>query len=237
MNYLAHALPFLEKARIDPYELAGAAVPDWLGVAARRTKCRSRDARPHLEADDPRAAALARGVCRHHADDAWFHDSPAFGRLSLAFAKELRESLGESTSLRPWFLGHVLVELLLDDALSARQPDLLDRYYAAIAQADPAWVAATVERFSRRDVGRLAEFVERFVEVRFLEDYAHDERLTYRLNQVMSRVRLDPLPAEFPALLPPMRGAVNASVDELLAEPTGIDKKAAELETDPPGPA
>lgn len=242
MNYLAHAWPLLAADEPDPYELAGVAVPDWLGVVARRTKCRSRAAAPYTSDADPRIAALARGVCRHHADDAWFHDSPEFGRLSLGFAKTIRESLDEAKTMRPWFLGHVLVELLLDDALAAREPGRLDRYYDAVGRVDPAWVADRVARFAQRDVGRLADFIERFVEVRFLEDYADDARLTFRLNQVMQRVRLEPLPERFAELLPPMRGAVGASVDALLlgGHVLGghvLGQKPAELKTASPGGA
>ncbi|MEN0111930.1 MAG: hypothetical protein AAF805_14520, partial [Planctomycetota bacterium] len=197
------------------YEVVGAAVPDLLGVAEKRTKCRTRHAQPHLGAADPRLAALARGVVRHHADDAWFHEAPAFGRLSLAFAKRVRVELAEQTSMRPWFLGHVAVELLLDDELARRTPGMLDRYYERFASVDAAWVAGAVETMAGRGVGRLAEFIERFAEVRFLADYADDERLAYRLSQVMQRVGLDALPTAFVSLLPTMREDVAASVGEL----------------------
>lgn len=218
MNYLAHAWRFLRDGDADPYELAGVAVPDWLGVAAKRTKCRSHQARPHRESSDPRLAALARGVCQHHADDAWFHESPAFGRLSLAFAKRIRLAFGEATSMRPWFLGHILVELLLDDELSRREPSLLDRYYNRIAGLDAAWIAARVAEMAGRDVGRLADFIERYGEVQFLRDYRDDERLAFRLGQVMQRVGLERLPPSFPALLPECRRAVAASYDQLITQ-------------------
>lgn len=219
MNYLAHAWTFLRDGSADPYELAGIAVPDWLCVASRRTKCRSRDAAPHLDSDDAQLAALARGVCQHHADDAWFHESPAFGALSLGFAKTLREELGESTSMRPWFLGHILVELLLDDELARREPGLLDWYYELMARVDGAWVAESIERMAGRDVGKLAHFIQRYGEVRFLADYRDDDTLVMRLNQVMQRVRLDALPAAFTPLLAGFRGAVAASFDDLIDGP------------------
>lgn len=222
MNYLAHAWQLIREGDDDPYALAGVAVPDWLGVAARRTKCRTHHAAPHARSDDPRLAALARGICRHHADDAWFHDAPEFGRLSLAFAKRIRETLGETTSMRPWFLGHILVELLLDDELARREPTLLDRYYAGFEGIDAGWVAARVAEMAGRDVGRLAEFVERFAEVQFLRDYREDDRLTFRLNQVMARVGLAELPGSFVTLLPACRDAVAASFAGL------IDRETAE---------
>ncbi len=192
-------------------------MPDWLGVAARRTKCRSHAATPHLESPDLRLASLARGVCRHHADDGWFHDCPAFGRLSLGFAKTIRESLDEATSMRPWFLGHILVELLLDDELAKRQPGLLDRYYATITQVESEWVADAVERLAGREVGRLAHFIRRYTEVQFLRDYREDHTLKHRLDQVMSRVGLDELPDKFIGLLPPFRADVGASFDALIS--------------------
>lgn len=217
MNYLAHAWQFLQEGPEDPYELAGVATPDWLGVAAKRTKCRSHHALPHLESADPRLAALARGVCRHHADDAWFHDSAAFGHLSLAFAKRLRLAFGEATSMRPWFLGHILVELLLDDELAQREPELLDRYYQLISQADAKWVAEQIAKMAGRDVGRLAYFIEKYAEIQFLRDYRDDERLAFRLGQVMQRVGLEPLPAEFVELLPDCRQDVAASFSALIS--------------------
>ncbi len=194
-------------------------MPDWLNVAARRTKCRTRHAEPFFADPDPRVAGLARGVAQHHADDAWFHESRAFTELSLGFSKQLRQAFGEASGMRPWFLGHVLVELLLDDALIAHQPARLDEYYAVVAQLDAPFVAETIERMSGRPVGELAHFIQRYAEMRFLADYADDERLTFRLNQVMKRVGLTELPPEFHALLPGMREGVRQRRDELTSPP------------------
>ncbi len=220
MNYFAHALPLLEAGGADPYELAGVAVPDWLSVAARKTKCRSKHAAPHIESKDSRLAALARGIVRHHTDDGWFHESPAFGELSLRFAKRLRLAMGEQTSMRPWFLGHILVELLLDDALIRRDPVQLDRYYELIGRADPEFIATSVAQMAGGDVGRMAEFIPKYVEMRFLADYAEDERLTLRLNQVMRRARLNELPPEAIAVFPECRADIAASVDALISRKT-----------------
>lgn len=216
MNYLAHAWPILRDPAPDPYELAGVAVPDWLGVAARRTKCRSKMAAPLARDSDPRVAAIARGVVRHHADDAWFHESRAFNELSLRFAKRLRDSLAEGSGMRPWFLGHILVEMLLDDELSRQEPGLLDRYYKLIAQAEAQVVANAVERMCGKQVERLAEWIVRFAEVRFLLDYATDEGLTLRLNQVMARVRLPALPERFGEELPALRRDVSENFNALI---------------------
>lgn len=212
MNYLAHSLDCQD----NPYEVAGAAVPDWLGMTRPRLRCRSRHAWPHVNADDPRLAAVARGVVRHHADDDWFHQTAAFGDVMLEMARRIRAVTGDTDGMRPGFLGHILLELLLDATLHAEQPMLLDRYYHALGQVDPAVVATAVGRMAECDATSLAGIIERFVELRFLYDYADDDRLTFRLNQVMRRVGLPELPAAFTEVLPEARVLVTSASRDLL---------------------
>ncbi len=216
MNYFAHAYAALQQPQVDGYYLAGLATPDWLCVTARRVKCRSRHAEPYVNHADPQLAALACGVRQHHADDGAFHELPAFNKLSLEFARQIREALGDSTGMRPWFVGHVLVELLLDWALISDSPELLDRYYAVVATIDAAKVTTAIEEFCGQSPGELAWFIGRFLDVRFLADYADDGRLCHRMNQVLSRVSLPELPPEFAGILPGMRKLVLARRYELL---------------------
>lgn len=212
MNYLAHALAVLD----DPYEVAGAAVPDWLALTRPRLRCRSRHARPWVEADDPVVAAVARGVVRHHADDDWFHQTPAFGDVSLELARRIRRVTADADGMRPSFLGHVLLELLLDATLAEARPERLHRYYEALDEVDSGRVACVVGAMSGCDAAQLAAIIERFVALRFLFDYADDERLLVRLNQVMRRVRLPELPAAFTDVLPEARHLVALYAEELL---------------------
>ena len=190
MNYLAHAMACLD----DPYQVAGAATPDWLCMTRPRLRCRSRQAAPFVDDDDPRVAAFARGIQRHHADDDWFHETGAFGDLSMEMARRIRQATGDRDGMRPGFLGHILVELLLDAALIAEDRRGVDAYYAALERVDPALVAETIGRMNGCDASGVAALVSRFVEIRFLYDYMEDESLLFRLNQVMRRVRLPELP-------------------------------------------
>lgn len=114
--------------------------------------------------------------------------------------------------MRPWFLGHILVELLLDAQLIAAAPGRLDRYYHALEALDRDLVADGLERMTSKSIPRLAEFLGKFIEIRFLADYADNGRLRYRLNQVMQRVGLARIPPEFEQLLPECREAI-ASAD------------------------
>jgi len=211
MNYFAHGREFVD----NPYFLAGTAIPDWLNVADRRVRVRSRSARPYVD-DDPRLAAIARGVMRHHADDAWFHETQAFVELSLEFTVQIRDLLAPDPGFRPSFLGHILVELLLDASLIVEEPSRLEAYYRAVEEVDAQLVQAAVARMAPRPADRLGRFVALFSEHRFLWDYLDDGKLCFRLNQVLARVKLPPLPDDFCRLLPDARRQVESRREELL---------------------
>ncbi|MDG2380781.1 MAG: hypothetical protein P8N76_03830 [Pirellulaceae bacterium] len=212
MNYFAHGRAFTNH----PYFLAGTAIPDWLNVVDRRVRARSKLARPFLNSKDQRIAAIAAGILKHHQDDDWFHRTRAFAELSWSFTVEIRDRLPPDDGLRPSFLGHILVELLLDDALIQADPAGLEAYYDAIDSLDPTMVAWTVERMTGKPVPKLALLMPRFSEVRFLYDYAQDAKLLFRLNNVMQRVKLAALPVELTEWFPIARRSVNQRVSELL---------------------
>lgn len=214
MNYFAHGFRFVD----DPYFLAGTAVPDWLSVVDRRVRVRPREAEAAADHEDALLARVARGVARHHADDARFHATPAFSDLSLRFTVAIRDLLPPDDGLRPSFLGHILVELLLDAALIDERPGLIDAYYRSMQEVEAWVVEEAVNRLASRRTERLSFFIPAFTRERFLCDYADDAKLHYRLNQVMKRVGLQPLPETFCELLPSARRAVGERRHELLPD-------------------
>lgn len=214
MNYLAHGWRFAEQ----PYFLAGTAVPDWLSVVDRKMRARGKTAALYVNDADENLAALARGIVQHHRDDEWFHQTTAFNELSLAFTLQVRDSLPADDGFRPSFLGHILVELLLDATLTEEKPSRLDNYYAALAQADPAFLQVAINRLSTRQSDKVAYLITRFLQERFLYDYAEDGKLLVRLNHVMKRVSLPLLPAELADLFPEMRATIRHRRHELLPE-------------------
>lgn len=217
MNYFTHGRRFVH----DPYFLAGTAVPDWLSIVDRKVRARSKHAVRFVEDSDPRVAAVARGVVQHHRDDDWFHQTRAFAELSLKFTVAIRDLLPPDDGLRPSFLGHILVELLLDSQLAAGSPGLLAAYYQSLETIDPAVVESAVNRMATRPTDRLAVLIPRFSAERFLYDYAEDGKLLTRLNHVMRRVKLPQLPDSLASLFPEARRLVAERQAELLAGESG----------------
>ncbi|MGH7137254.1 MAG: hypothetical protein ACREHD_16040 [Pirellulales bacterium] len=215
MNYFAHGRRYAD----EPYFLAGTAVPDWLNVVARHVKARSKLAQPFVADADCRVRALARGIVQHHADDRWFHETRSFAELSWHFAGLVRDHLPADDGLRPSFLGHILVEILLDACLIAQAPAELEAYYAALAEIDARWLESAVAGMATGYPESLGDFIPLFVRERFLWDYLDDGKLSFRLNQVMRRVGLAALPPSFSELIPEMRCLVEERSGELLTPP------------------
>lgn len=215
MNYLAHGIRFLDA----PYLLAGTAVPDWLSVVDRKVRVRSPAAAQLLHDPDDATRQLAAGIVQHLDDDRWFHDSRVFAETNLQFAVELRDCLPGDEGFRPSFLGHIVIEILLDATLMQRDPASVDRYYEALGEVSAAKVQQVVNRIARVPTEELQWWIERFREVRFLYDYLDDDKLLFRLEQVMRRVGLPPLGQQLSSWLPSARAIVAERCDQLLAAP------------------
>lgn len=215
MNYFAHGRDFTH----DAYFLAGAAVPDWLNVADRKTRVRPKGAALFQNHENPRFSSIARGILQHHADDAWFHRTRAFVELSAHFTCEIAASFPCDRGPRAGFVGHILVEMLLDSCLIEENPAGLSKYYSALEKVDATIVEAAVNAMAALPTSRLALLIPRFLSERFLYDYAENAKLLGRLNAVLRRVGLEPLPASFESFLHSARWQVAERKVELLTSP------------------
>lgn len=212
MNYFAHALHHLDR----PYFVAGTAIPDWLSVADRSVRLRPRQLEPWIKGDDPVQTEIAAGISQHLHDDGWFHATRGFTEVTGQLTQLFRNRLGADDQYHCGFLGHVGMELLLDAILMERHPDGLKRYYDVLARVDSRTVQHAVNRMARQPTERLGHFVDLFRQHQFLRDYSDDSRLLGRLNQVLQRVKLSPLPPIAVELLAESRGIVRQRFDDLL---------------------
>jgi hypothetical protein len=214
MNCFTHSLPHLD----DAYFAVGCCIPDWLSAVDRKCRTREKHAVKFIDDPDPIIAMTARGVVQHHQDDDWFHRTPIFNELILEFAVELRELFGNERSMRPSFVGHVMVELFLDAYLNAQHPGKLERFYQQVAAVDGEKVQQTINLFATRPTDKLVAGIERFVRVRFLFDYATDDGVVFWINKVLTRVKLEPLGDRILEWMPQARQRVYENVSGLLPQ-------------------
>ena len=212
MNYLAHGFRFLDS----PLMVAGTAVPDWLSVADRKVRVRSRRIHERLDSLDSNLRTIAEGMLQHLHDDDLFHRSVRFVMLEAELSSRFRCIMPDRFDHRPPFLGHIVVELLLDDFIAQQMPEVLDEYYAVLSQVSALQIQEAVNAVAARSTKNLAGFVQQFQASRFLYDYADNTRLLRRLNQVMKRVTLPSLEADCLPVLQEARLLLLQHGEELL---------------------
>lgn len=212
MNYFAHALQFLDR----PTFVIGTSMPDMLSVVDRKMRLRSKRVAPFADGSGSFHVELAGGILQHLKDDRWFHQTRGFLVTSGELTRLFKTVLGSEDGVRCPFLGHIVTELQLDGALAERYPEKLDKYYERLAEIDAKAVENSVGQMATKSSDRLAYLIGRFCEEQFLRDYQKPDRLLFRLNQVMLRVRLDPLPDEMADALATSWSIVRDRVEELL---------------------
>ncbi|NND97287.1 MAG: hypothetical protein HKN47_08170 [Pirellulaceae bacterium] len=217
MNFLCHAMPYFDT----PLLAACTAVPDWLSVVDRKIRARGKLASQFLDSDDAALRDVARGVIRHIEDDRWFHGTQAFVETNMRLAVELRDQLPGDSGFRPTFVAHILIEMLLDSFWIRDDPAIGDRYYSLLESVSTQEIQRCVNQITGKPTDRLAPTIERFIDIRFLYDYLDHDKLLMRLNQVMKRVKLTPLPNSLLGWLPQASRLIESRRQRLLTPPDG----------------
>lgn len=215
MNFLCHAIPYLDT----PLLAVSTGIPDWLRVIDRKIRARRKLAEPHLESENRELRLVAEGVIRHVDDDHWFHGTRAFAETNLELAVQLRDLLPGDAGFRPMFVAHILIEICLDGCAIRDDATIADRYYAALRSIPPETIQSCVNTITGTPTDQLTGVIERFVEIRFLYDYVDHDKLLVRLNQVMKRVGLAPLPAAVRDWLPAADKLIESRRQPLLTPP------------------
>jgi len=217
MNFLSHAIPYLDQ----PLLAISTGIPDWLGVVDRKIRARGKLAQPFLNSDDKELRSVAGGITRHIEDDRWFHGTQAFVETNMLFAVELRDLLPGDAGFRPTFVGHILIEMLLDALWIREDRSTADRYYDTIASIPGETIQRCVNTITGKPTDRLADVIRRFHDIQFLYDYLEHDKLLFRLNQVMKRVGLTELPESVGHWLSRAEKVVESRRTELLTPPDG----------------
>ena len=108
------------------------------------------------------------------------------------------------------------MELLLDGVLINRYPSQFEEYWNQLASVDPRLVEIAVNRMARFPTERLSWFIDLYRREQFLRCYTDDRSLLRRLNQVLLRVKLSPIPDEAEVVIRRGRLLVERRLCDLL---------------------
>lgn len=189
MNYLTH---YYFNTQRSVYASAsaefhfGVVLPDILSVYDR--SLRFHTSQIHANHDE-----LWQGIINHLEMDTFFHRSDFFKNSYDGTRNILKKEISEKLNIRPFFLAHILVEILLDHELLTQSSDLARRFYESIGAVRIKDIVHILEKHFDHKLDGLDVLINKFLVTRFLETYIDLNNLIYPVNRMLTRTRQEAL--------------------------------------------
>jgi hypothetical protein len=185
MNFLSHY--YFDRDKTNCYYILGTVLPDLLKNADKTIVLHPEK----LAHTDPAINAIITGWNKHLAVDRFFHSSDFFLHHSHQL-KLLLAPVIEGSPVKPFFLGHVGVELILDNLLLTTQKLSVQGFYDHLEGCKHEVIAEFLAFAGLKDNTRFFKFFEGFKKDQYLHTYAETLQIAYALRRICMRVWPNP---------------------------------------------
>jgi len=205
MNFLSHF--YFDRDTDNCYHILGTVLPDLL-KNADKTIVLHPEKLHHTNND---INSIIKGWNKHLEVDRYFHSSEFFlthsHQLKLLLLPEI-----EGSPVKPFFLGHIALELILDNLLLTTQRVTADGFYHHLNECDDSIIAEFLTFAGLKDTAVFFKFYEGFKKSRYLFSYAETKQIAYALKRICMRVWKDPFTPEHEAKMNEILTAYRASL-------------------------
>ncbi|WP_257666219.1 hypothetical protein [Parapedobacter tibetensis] len=184
MNFLSHY--YFERYSHDPELVLGSVLPDLIKNADRNI-----NVLPHKYEDrfgnNPKLQSIYRGWVRHIEADRYFHNSTFF----YSHTHELKAVLApivESTAIRPSFLSHIALELLLDHLLLHNNWVHESDFYEYLAAADRDMTDRFLKLCDVKDTLFFFTYFNSFMRAQYVGSYRTFDQITFAMINICRRL-------------------------------------------------
>jgi hypothetical protein len=186
MNFLSHY--YFDRKSDDPYHILGVVLPDLVKNADKKINLH-----PEKQADHEHTQvnAITQGWKRHIEVDKCFHTSEFFMHHSHQLKLALQPAIAGSP-VKPFFLGHVALELILDNLLITSGWIEVEEFYTRLDIVENEAIQLFFEYNSYTDHPVFFNFFEEFKRHRYLNTYAETQQVAYALKRICMRIWKDP---------------------------------------------
>ncbi|MCH8330913.1 MAG: hypothetical protein IH946_05970 [Bacteroidetes bacterium] len=182
MNFLSHF--YIDHDNEDPYFTTGAILPDLAKIYNNTWRLKD----PLEEFDHDNLLQIHKGVNRHYAIDAKFHNTGFFKENSDLILNRLKSEQFEGIEKYKYFLAHILLELLMDRLLVIENKAIGDKFYSLLKDTDQKFLSMYLKNFTFvYESGEFLSFFNRFIISEYLNDYAIIDKFLFALNRTWSR--------------------------------------------------
>lgn len=183
MNFLSHY--YFEQQSSSPEMVLGTVLPDLLKNANKNWSIH-----PEKKADlfdQTQTSAILQGWKRHLEVDRIFHSASFFNQKMQELKNLLIPILTESP-VRPSFLAHIGVELLLDHLLIAHEKINVSKFYEKLDTVNEDALTDFLKLCAIDDVDHFFKFYQSFKSSRYLLSYQKLENIAYALQRICMRL-------------------------------------------------
>jgi hypothetical protein len=139
--------------------------------------------------------SIIKGWQKHLDIDRHFHSSGFFILHSRGLKKVLRPVI-EGSPVKPFFLGHIAIELILDNLLLTTHKITVDEFYNHLDSCDEEVIREFLSFSGLRNPDVFLTFFESFKKHRYLATYTNTEQVAYALKRICMRVWQHPFTPE-----------------------------------------
>jgi len=184
MNFLSHY--YFDRTNLDANVVMGTVLPDLIKNAAKEANLYPQK-NEFLFKGNPDEENLLVGWKRHLAVDLFFHSSNFFLEKTTAL-KQLIKPIVENTAVRPSFLAHIGLELLLDHLLVEHNLIQVNHFYDKLSKVKKESLSDFLEHCQLKNPTVFFNFLEKFISSKYLLSYQKLENISYALNRICMRL-------------------------------------------------
>lgn len=197
MNFLSHY--YFERDNQDANKVIGTVLPDLVKNAHKDWNLYPQK-NEAIFTTDTQLTSILTGWKRHLEVDILFHSSDFFNHHTTQL-KQLLLPILEDSPVRPSFLAHIGVELLLDHLLVINAKIEINSFYTHLNRVDDTKLDIFLKKCGSTDTAQFFEFLNRFRSSRYLLSYQKLENISYALQRICMRLWAHPFTEETVSLL------------------------------------
>lgn len=210
MNFLSHF--YFERDNHDENMVIGVVLPDFVKNAQKDSNLYPLKER-YLFESDPNENSILNGWSRHIAVDAIFHSSEFFKLHTNALKQNILPVLIDSP-VKPFFLAHIGLELILDHLLTIHGTVNINTFYEQLEQVNKEALDSFLKKSGVADTTVFFKFLNSFISSRYLFSYQKIENISYALNRICMRLWDSPFTEAQLALLTDKLSIFKASIED-----------------------
>lgn len=188
MNFLSHY--YFERKNQDANTIIGTVLPDLVKNAHKDWNFYPQK-NEEIFLTDKKLISFLTGWKRHLEVDILFHSSDFFNQHT-AQLKQLLVPILRDSAVRPSFLAHIGVELLLDHLLVVHEKIDINSFYKHLNRVDDAKLAAFLTKCGATETDHFFRFLNSFRSSRYLLSYQKIENISYALHRICMRLWVQP---------------------------------------------